>query len=98
MVPFSVQIPEEKCDSAIAAKLLMELGGKVGIDRTWSGIRPKNENERIAFEQRLSGHLNAIRVVMEMIPDFFCRHDRHENSSFRDLLREICTGKRSRKS
>jgi P4 family phage/plasmid primase-like protien len=30
-------------------------GGKVGFDRTWSGIRPKNENERIAFEQRRSG-------------------------------------------
>jgi hypothetical protein len=98
MVPFSVKTQEEKCDPGIVATLFMESGWKVGIDRIWSGIIPKNENGRIAFEQRLSGHRNAFRVVMEMIPDFFCRHDRHENSSFRDLLREICTGKRSRKS
>jgi phage/plasmid-associated DNA primase len=26
-------------------------GGKVGYDRFWSGIRPKNENERIAAEK-----------------------------------------------
>jgi hypothetical protein len=30
-------------------------GGRVGAGRIWFAIRSKNENERIAFEQRRSG-------------------------------------------
>jgi len=52
-------------------------GRNGNVDRIWSGIRPKNENARIGFEQRRSGHRNAFRVMMEVIPDFFLRHYIH---------------------
>ena len=35
-------------------------GGKVGIDRFWSGLRFRNEQERIAAERALSGHAGRI--------------------------------------
>ena len=48
------QISTKKLCTALRERRVVD-GGKVGVDRIWSGIRPKNENERIAFEQRRSG-------------------------------------------
>ncbi len=38
-------------------------GGKVGYDRFWSGIRPKNENERIAAE-KAGGFQDVLRGAL----------------------------------
>jgi putative DNA primase/helicase len=48
------QISTKKLCTALRERGVID-GGKVGFDRVWSGIRSKNENERIAFEQRRSG-------------------------------------------
>jgi len=48
------QISPKKLCTALRERGVVD-GGKVGVDRIWSGIRSKNENERIAFEQRRSG-------------------------------------------
>jgi putative DNA primase/helicase len=48
------QISPKKLCTALRERGVVD-GGKVGVDRIWSGIRPKNENERIAFDQRRSG-------------------------------------------
>jgi putative DNA primase/helicase len=96
MVPFSVQIPEEKCDPDIAAKLLSESSGILnwclaGLSRYYA-----NGNRLVQPRKVLQATAN-LRTVSDTVGLFLATECAFEagaslsRSAFREMLEKWCS-------
>ncbi len=96
MVPFSVQIPEEKCDTDIAAKLLAESSGILnwclaGLSRYYAN------GNRLVQPRKVSQATANLRTVSDTVGLFLATECTFEvgagltRSAFREMFEKWCT-------
>jgi P4 family phage/plasmid primase-like protien len=95
MVPFAVQIPEDKCDPDIAAKLLTESGGI--LNWCLSGLKRFYENGgRLVQPRKVSVATGNLRTVSDTVGLFLLSECVFEpggwlsRSAFREMFEKWC--------
>jgi len=96
MVPFSVQIPEEKCDPEIAAKLLAESSGI--LNWCLAGLAQYYENgSRLVQPRKVSQATANLRTVSDTVGLFLAGECAFEagamlsRSAFREMFEKWCS-------
>jgi len=96
MVPFSVQIPEEKCDTDIAAKLLSESSGI--LNWCLAGLSRYYENgNRLVQPRKVLQATANLRTVSDTVGLFLATECTFEGeawlsrSAFREMFEKWCT-------